>query len=310
MPLTQASSTKKRPKKRKRCSDAGTESAEPADPDLGWRLLAKIFEESGVVRVPYNPQLSKFWHRRYSLFSNFDDGIALDAESWFSVTPELIAAKQAKRCVLSKNDVVLDGFCGAGGNAIALARICRRVIAVDVDASKLALARHNASLCGVLSKIRFVQGEFTQVASQLTDEQCDAVFLSPPWGEVLGCVLEPTERGAGGPSYLEAEAFDLSSIDAFEIHRSAASISQNVAHMVPRHTDRAQLQQVACVVCWVLALYAAQGCVQQLQPGSPMVTQDEYLNDKLQFITVYFGALATAIAPAVHTRFTEQGISC
>ena len=33
---------------------------------------------------------------RYRLFSKFDEGIRLDAESWFSVTPERIAQHIAK----------------------------------------------------------------------------------------------------------------------------------------------------------------------------------------------------------------------
>lgn len=44
------------------------------------------------------------------------------SESWYSVTPELLAAHQARRC---KCEVVVDALCGAGGNAIQLAKTCR-----------------------------------------------------------------------------------------------------------------------------------------------------------------------------------------
>ena len=38
------------------------------------------------------PEIKKYWHQRYRLFSKFDDGIVIDsAESWFSITPEKIA---------------------------------------------------------------------------------------------------------------------------------------------------------------------------------------------------------------------------
>lgn len=47
-------------------------------------------------------------------------------ESWFSVTPERIAEHIARRCcqqqsTFCEGDVVIDAFCGAGGNAIQFA---------------------------------------------------------------------------------------------------------------------------------------------------------------------------------------------
>ena len=38
----------------------------------------------------------------------------------------------------------MDGFCGVGGNAIQFAFTCERVIAIDIDPQKIAMARHNA----------------------------------------------------------------------------------------------------------------------------------------------------------------------
>ena len=85
----------------------------------------------------------------------------------------------------------MDGFCGVGGNAIQLALTCERVIAVDNDETRLALARHNARVYGVDDRIDFVLGDFFQVAKDL---KADAVFLSPPWG---------------GPEYLNQPVFKL-----------------------------------------------------------------------------------------------------
>lgn len=70
-----------------------------------------------------DPSLIKFWYKRYSLFSRFDQGIKLDQESWFSVTPEKVAEHLAERC---RCDLIIDGFCGAGGNAIQFAMTCER----------------------------------------------------------------------------------------------------------------------------------------------------------------------------------------
>ena len=49
------------------------------------------------------------------LFSKYDAGIKLDDEAWFSTTPEIIAEYVAKRI---GGGVILDGFCGVGGNTI------------------------------------------------------------------------------------------------------------------------------------------------------------------------------------------------
>ena len=88
-------------------------------------------------------KVNKYWKQRYSLFSKFDEGIKLDEESWFSVTPEKIAEHIAERI---QCDVIIDGFCGAGGNAIQFAKTCQHVIAIDIDSKKLECARNNAKV--------------------------------------------------------------------------------------------------------------------------------------------------------------------
>ena len=47
----------------------------------------------------------------------------MDEEGWYSVTPERVANQIAERC---RCDVVVDAFCGVGGNAIAFAQTCER----------------------------------------------------------------------------------------------------------------------------------------------------------------------------------------
>lgn len=44
-------------------------------------------------------------------------------EGWFSVTPEKIAEHIAERC---QCDLIIDAFCGVGGNAIQFAFFCER----------------------------------------------------------------------------------------------------------------------------------------------------------------------------------------
>lgn len=68
---------------------------------------------------------------------------------------------------------------------------CFVVLAIDINADRLDLARQNAAVYNVEDQIEFLQGDFLHLAPQLCG---DVVFLSPPWG---------------GPDYLSAEVFDI-----------------------------------------------------------------------------------------------------
>jgi hypothetical protein len=50
-----------------------------------------------------SPRLEKYWLQRYSLFSRYDEGIKLDEEGWYSVTPEVVARHQAQVRWLGKS---------------------------------------------------------------------------------------------------------------------------------------------------------------------------------------------------------------
>ncbi|MEQ2304702.1 Trimethylguanosine synthase [Ameca splendens] len=65
------------------------------------------------------------------------------------------------------------------------------VLAIDIDADRLDMARHNAVVYNIVDQIDFLQGDFLQLAPTLRG---DVVFLSPPWG---------------GPDYLNADVFDI-----------------------------------------------------------------------------------------------------
>ena len=122
----------------------------------------------------------------------------MDAESWFSVTPERLAAHIAVRmCRARRGLLVVDPFCGCGGNVIqqALADPTGAVLAIDIDPTKasidlhplrhlpplhplrplrplcplhplhplccpqIAMARHNARLYGVEHRVLFALGD-------------------------------------------------------------------------------------------------------------------------------------------------------
>jgi trimethylguanosine synthase len=128
-----------------------------------------------AIPNPHDPTVvhDKYWAQRRRLFSRFDQGIQLDSEGWYSVTPELIAdhvahrvADLAMQYLVSQQQqhgiVILDAFCGCGGNAIAFGKlpshIVSQVVCVDTDRSKLLKAAHNAALYDIpKDKLVFVE---------------------------------------------------------------------------------------------------------------------------------------------------------
>ena len=91
------------------------------------------------------------------MFSKYSDGIELDKESWFSVTPEIIASHIAKR---TKGKIILDAFSGAGGNLIQFAKFSPKVFGIDIDQTKIDLAANNASIYQVSDKIELIKSDF------------------------------------------------------------------------------------------------------------------------------------------------------
>ena len=153
-----------------------------------------------------------YYQQRYTLFSRFDEGIWMTQNSWFEVTPEKVGAKIAERVFTPDvggsrtPKVVLDVFCGVGGNSIqfALSPHCERVFAIDNDPAAVWCARKNAELYGVLDKITFIVGDFFEFSRKYYDSRADGtevgqtkldiVFCSPPWG---------------GPTYRSHQVFDV-----------------------------------------------------------------------------------------------------
>ncbi|XP_071037645.1 trimethylguanosine synthase isoform X2 [Parasteatoda tepidariorum] len=216
-------------------------------------VLPEIPNETEASNVNNNPAYKKYWSQRYRLFSLFDEGIKLDEESWFSVTPEKIAAHIAERCSC---DIIVDAFCGAGGNSIQFAQTCYHVIAIDIDPKKIELAKNNAKVYGVDQHIDFIVGDFFDLAPSL---KADVVFLSPPWG---------------GPKYLQSKEFDINRIepDIYKTFEASKKITHNIALFVPRTTVVNQLVQLA-------------------GDGKQVEVEQNAVNKKVKTITAYYGDL-------------------
>jgi 16S rRNA G966 N2-methylase RsmD len=168
----------------------------------------------------------KYWNQRYSIFSRFDDGVLLDEESWYSVTHECIAKSIADRL---KEYLVMDGFAGAGGNIIQFA-MNGKTVAVEIDQSRIDMLKTNAEIYGVLENIRFVKGDFLEVAE--AEKPVDVVFMSPPWG---------------GPDYVKSKKYDLFAMitpDITKIMEVCNRITKNVVLYLPRTAHPAQIVQL------------------------------------------------------------------
>ncbi len=206
--------------------------------------------------IEQDPRLKKYWAQRYRLFSKFDEGIVIDSpESWFSVTPEKIAKHLAERC---RCDVIVDGFCGVGGNSIQFAFTCNRVIAIDIDPVKIAAAKNNAKIYGVEDRIEFIIGDFFNIMPTITT--ADVVFLSPPWG---------------GIDYLKADKFDIKTmipVDGIKVFETALNVTENIAYFLPKTTNVDQLISLAGM-------------------GGQVEIEQNLLNTKAKTLTAYYGEL-------------------
>lgn len=242
-------------------------------PDLKELQDLKELKELKELTSSLDPSIKRYFDRRHELWSNFDNGIIMDTQGWYSVTPENIAnhvADHAFKALTASiasskttsassttlepstrtNDakivssvfnhtLVIDAFAGMGGNTIAFARKFKHVVAIEIDKTRLECCRHNSRIYNVENKIEFIHGDFTLLAQQLKQKaqayKHVLVFLSPPWG---------------GPKYTNSTNFDISKMivpNGIELYKLAQSISPNVIYCLPRNIDRTQVEDLLFV---------------------------------------------------------------
>lgn len=200
--------------------------------DFSREIPYEVDVQTRVGTETYTAPLSKYWRQRYDLFSEWEMGMLLDTEAWYSTTPIIIADHQARLCVecfqrKRRSDlppVVLDAFCGVGGNSIAFAKVGCKVLACDIDSEKLKMAQHNASTTSVHQNIEFICCNFLELMSS---SRVDFIFLSPPWG---------------GPSYSVREEFLLSQkwiggLRGTEVITRSLAASNNTVCFLPRNIN-------------------------------------------------------------------------
>jgi trimethylguanosine synthase len=166
--------------------------------------------------------------------------------------------------IICRCDVIVDPFCGCGGNAIQFAMTCHMVIAIDIDPKKIAAARINAAIYKVEHRIEFIVGDAMTILPQLKGV-ADVIFLSPPWG---------------GPTYSTASDFDLNTmipapLNGIEIYRVAHAVTPDVVYFLPRNCSISQLSAMATEA-----------------GGVACEIETQWLNGKLKTKAAYFGDLA------------------
>ncbi|KAK4689426.1 trimethylguanosine synthase, partial [Tremellales sp. Uapishka_1] len=290
----------------------------PRKPIKAWNaFLDHPWDCTGLVpryekedNVPLD--LRKYFHQRHFFFHNYTTlPILIDHTGWFSVTPQAIAERIAERC---RGDVVLDAFCGIGGNAIELARTCERgkltrvlgglkltsaVIAMDNDITRLRLARHNALHSGVADRIEFVLGDYVAFARAYAahmkadervdggrGEEIDVIFLSPPWGgpEYLNFNANPN----GDP--LTANTYPLSALEPIsgqELFELSSQITPNIAMYLPKNVNTAEVGNLARV----LPIATFDGSGGRKREREWVEIEEEWVGDKLKAVTAYYGGL-------------------
>ena len=256
--------------------------------------------------------------QRERYFSMYSSGCLLDEEGWYSVTPERVADQIAERC---RCDVILDAFCGVGGNAIAFARTCERgswsmlcrilapyadgplVIALDISPVRLALARHNAAIYGVQDRIEFILADFLSFARALQTlprsesgdgqphrRKIDVVFLSPPWGGpsyISGSTTRaealPESEGTSEDVHAEFSLESIRPIHGRDLFNVARGITKNVAYFLPRNANLKEISQ----------LVAEDSSDQNGSSTSTekIEVEEEWMGSKLKALTCYFGGL-------------------
>ena len=223
--------------------------------------------EKSNKQIAISRKMKKFFNRRYQLFNRFDAGVLMDLESWYSVTPEVVAKHIAERCFAqlgsSPNRTVLDAFCGSGGNTIQFAKQFDTVLSCDIDFIKLQCAQFNANnVYEVGHKINFIMQDFFNLHNTLSEDiKIDMVFLSPPWG---------------GVNYFHAKEADISEfpIDCFKIYTHCVRFlkCENLVFFLPRNVN---LEQVLCMA----------------GPGGFVEFEQNFLDHKLVAISSYHGDL-------------------
>ena len=84
----------------------------------------------------------------------------------------------AKRFI---NRIVLETCTGAGFATISLAKYAKHVYSIEIDSSRLEMAKKNSRIAGFEKKITFINGDVTTKNILDLIPKIDAAFIDPDW---------------------------------------------------------------------------------------------------------------------------------
>jgi tRNA G37 N-methylase Trm5 len=107
-------------------------------------------------------------------------------------------AQHVSETLPENRSIIIDAFCGVGGNTIAFALSgkFKRVYAIEKDEATLACAKHNAEIYRVSDKITWFHGDCFEILGAVESTKTvpvlksiasrfGVIFASPPWGGTL-----------------------------------------------------------------------------------------------------------------------------
>ena len=180
---------------------------------------------------PEEEKYNNYYYQRFYFFSLFDKGIQMDKESWYSVTPEEISEYIASIIPDSSNSVILDPFCGCGGNIIFFSKKFKKVIANDLFIEKINMTKNNTKIYNCPDNIEYYSQDFLKLNIG-KNIKIDYIFLSPPWG---------------GPEYKNEFAYSLKkwiTPDIDKIIEKCFKYTKNIILYLPRNTDLEELAHI------------------------------------------------------------------
>lgn len=183
---------------------------------------------------PLPPEIGRFWKQRFDIFLRFNEGIKLNKELWYLVTPEKLAEFIAKfiQCCLPEASVILDVCSGGAGNTIQFAKTFDRCIGVELLPANLECAETNVKVYGVEDKCEFILMEWKEDSyKQFENQNIDCVFALPPWG---------------GVDYNKQEVFDLENLKPFgltKLLKSFIKVLDHICLFLPKNLDLTQISQ-------------------------------------------------------------------
>ena len=184
------------------------------------------------------------------------------------------------------------------------------VLAIDNDPTRLALARHNAQICGVADHIEFILADLVSfaksyIASHMPASRdarkIGAIFLSPPWG---------------GPSYLDGPLkgnseededakktdviyvfppYSLASINPIhgaELFHLSRKITKNIAYFPPRNTRMEEVSELLRDSQVENGTELGKRSSNK-EPEEMVEVEEAWTGSKLKAITCYFGGLTS-----------------